>query len=443
MRYLPHTLEDITAMLKAVGVQNVEDLFSTIPEDCQYKEALNLPEPMTEWELSAQLSDLATQMAVPPRFRVFWGAGSYEHYIPATLPYLLSRSEFITSYTPYQPEISQGTLQAIYEYQTLVTRLLGMDVANASIYDGASALAEALLMSIRITKRRSIAVSRLVHPHYRQVAKTYLAPTGCHLHELPYRPDGTTDLTGLGVMDDLAGVVVQSPNFFGCIEDLGAVGQAAHQEGALFISAFTEPLAYGLLKNPGSQGADIACGEGQSLGIPQSFGGPILGMFASRMKYVRNMPGRLVGKTVDGDGKRGFVLTLATREQHIRREKATSNICTNNSLCALASSMYMASLGSSGFRDLARLNRDKAEYLIGKLRHGGFVLPFEGTTFNEFVIKSPEGFENIRESLLEKGIVAGLPLTDYYPELRGCYLLCVTETKSREDMDELVEEVMT
>jgi glycine dehydrogenase subunit 1 len=244
-------------------------------------------------------------------------------------------------------------------------------------------------------------------------------------------------------MDDLAGVVVQSPNFFGCIEDLGAVGQAAHQEGALFISAFTEPLAYGLLKNPGSQGADIACGEGQSLGIPQSFGGPMLGMFASRMKYVRNMPGRLVGKTLDGDGKRGFVLTLATREQHIRREKATSNICTNNSLCALASSMYMASLGSSGFRDLARLNRDKAEYLKGKLHHGGFVLPFKGTTFNEFVIKFPEGFEKTRKRLLDKGIVAGLPLTDYFPELRGCYLLCVTETKSREDMDELVEEVMT
>ena len=443
MRYLPHTREDMTAMLKVAGVQRVDGLFSAIPKDCQYKEALSLPEPMTEWELNALLSDFASQMAVPPRFRVFLGAGSYEHFIPATLPYLLSRSEFVTSYTPYQPEISQGTLQAIYEYQTLVTRLLGMEVANASIYDGASALAEALLMSVRITKRKKIAVSRLVHPHYRQVVKTYLEPTGCSLHELPYRPDGTTDLTALGDLDDLAGVAVQSPNFFGCIEDLGAAGQAAHDGGALFISAFTEPLAYGLLKNPGSQGADIACGEGQSLGIPQSFGGPALGMFASRLKYVRNLPGRLVGKTLDIDGDRGFVLTLATREQHIRREKATSNICTNNSLCALAASMYMASLGSSGFRDLARLNRDKAEYLKGKLRRAGFTLPFEGTTFNEFVMKFPEKFEKTRKRLLEKGIVAGLPLAGYYPELSDCYLLCVTETKSRKDMDELLEEVMT
>ena len=443
MRYLPHTREDMTAMLKVAGVQSVDGLFSAIPKDCQYKEALNLPEPMTEWELNALLSDFASQMAAPPRFRVFLGAGSYEHFIPATLPYLLSRSEFVTSYTPYQPEISQGTLQAIYEYQTLVTRLLGMEVANASIYDGASALAEALLMSVRITKRKKIAISRLVHPHYRQVVKTYLEPTGCSLHELPYRPDGTTDLNGLGDLDDLAGVAVQSPNFFGCIEDLEAAGQAAHEGGALFISAFTEPLAYGLLKNPGSQGADIACGEGQSLGIPQSFGGPALGMFASRLKYVRNLPGRLVGKTLDIDGDRGFVLTLATREQHIRREKATSNICTNNSLCALAASMYMASLGSSGFRDLARLNRDKAEYLKGKLRRAGFTLPFEGTTFNEFVMKFPEGFEKTRKRLLEKGIVAGLPLAGYYPELSDCYLLCVTETKSRKDMDELLEEVMT
>jgi glycine dehydrogenase subunit 1 len=442
MRYLPHTQEDMTAMLKVAGAQSLEGLFSAIPEDCQYRGALNLPEPMTEWELDALLSDFASQMAVPPRFRVFLGAGSYEHFIPASLPFLLSRSEFVTSYTPYQPEISQGTLQAIYEYQTLVTRLLGMEVANASIYDGASALAEALLMSVRITKRKRIAVSRLVHPHYRQVVKTYLEPTGCTLHELAYRQDGTTDLKGLGDLEDWAAVAVQSPNFFGCIEDLGAVGEAAHDGGALFISAFTEPLAYGLLKNPGSHGADIVCGEGQSLGIPQSFGGPGLGMFASKMKYVRNMPGRLVGKTQDMDGKGGFVLTLATREQHIRREKATSNICTNNSLCALAASMYMASLGSSGFRDLACLNRDKAEYLKGKLKQAGFTLPFGGSTFNEFVIKPPEGFEKTHKNLLEKGIVAGLPLAGYYPELGGCYLLCVTETKSKKDMDELLEEVM-
>lgn len=443
MRYLPHTLEDLARMLKVTGVQKIDELFSSIPKDCQSKEALTLPEPMTEWALNRRLSDYASKMAVPPRFRVFLGAGSYEHFIPATLPYLLSRSEFVTSYTPYQPEISQGTLQGIYEYQTLVTRLLGMEVANASVYDGASALAEALLMSIRITKGSKIAISQLVHPHYRQVVKTYLAPTGCTLHELPYRQDGTTDLSNLGDLDDVAGVAIQSPNFFGSIEDLEAAGQAAHEKGALFIVAFTEPFAYGLLKNPGSQGADIACGEGQSLGIPQSFGGPGLGMFAARMKFVRNMPGRLVGKTVDSDGKRGFVLTLATREQHIRREKATSNICTNNSLCALAASMYMASLGSAGFRELACLNRDKCEYLKGRFRQEGFTLPFEGSTFNEFVIKFPEHFEETRKKLLDKGIVAGLPLADYYPELNDCYLLCVTETKSKEDLDELVEEAKT
>jgi glycine dehydrogenase subunit 1 len=371
------------------------------------------------------------------------GAGSYEHYIPAVVPYLAGRSEFVTSYTPYQPEISQGTLQAIYEYQTLAARLLGMEVANASMYDGASALAEALLMAVRVTRRRKVAVSSLVHPHFRRVAETYLGPAGLTVVDLPYRENGATDLGALSGEDDLAAVAIQSPNFFGRIEDLTPFAEWAHMKESLLVAAFTEPLAYGLFRSPGSQGADIACGEGQSLGIPQSFGGPSLGMFAGRAKYVRGMPGRLVGRTVDLEGREGFVLTLATREQHIRREKATSNICTNNSLCALRAAMYMACLGSAGFRELARLNRDKSEYLKGELLKSGVEVPFSGPTFNEFVVRFPEGFGKRYAGLKEKGIVAGLPLEPYYPELRGAFLLCVTETKSREDMDALVREVVS
>ena len=441
MRYLPHTAEDITSMLQIVGVNHLDDLFRSIPEDCRYKDKLNLPEPMSEWELNDALGALSNKMAVPPEYKVFIGAGSYEHYIPASISYLLGRSEFSTAYTPYQPEVSQGTLQAIYEYQTLTSRLLGMEVANASIYDGASALAEALLMATRVAKGKKIAISSLTHPLYRRVVRTYFHPTGYEVIELPYLESGRTDLAALGGMDDLAAVSIQSPNFLGCIEDLHAIGEIAHNKKALLITSFTEALAYGLLKNPGSQGADIACGEGQSFGIPRSFGGPVLGMFAGKMKYVRNMPGRLVGETRDMNGKRGFVLTLATREQHIRREKATSNICTNNSLCALAAAMYMASVGGSGMRELARLNYDKSEYLKQKLKTAGFKIRFESPTFNEFVVEFPTGFEKTYSLLLAKKIVAGLHLAPYYPELANHYLLCVTETKTREEMDTLVREV--
>jgi glycine dehydrogenase subunit 1 len=441
MRYLPHTPDDIKAMLATVRINTLDDLFSTIPEDCRRKSDLNLPEPLTEWELNHHIDALGDSMAVSPQYKVFMGAGSYGHYIPASLRHLLSRSEFVTSYTPYQPEMSQGTLQAIFEYQTLTARLLGMEVANASQYDGASAVAEALLMAIRISRRKKVAVSCLIHPHYRKVLKTYIAPTDYEIVELPYLPNGTTDLSPLDGLDDLAAVAVQSPNFFGCIENLKTASEAAGNKKALLILGFTEPLAFGLIKNPGSQGADIACGEGQSLGIPRSFGGPALGMFATRMKYVRNMPGRLVGQTVDIEGKRGFVLTLATREQHIRREKATSNICTNHSLCALASAMYMAALGGSGIKELARLNYDKTEYLKSKLRNAGFNIPFKQPTFNEFAVQFPSGFYSTYERLVDDKIIAGLPLECYYPELPDHYLLCVTETTSKDDMDDLVRKL--
>jgi glycine dehydrogenase subunit 1 len=441
MLYLPHTNEDIIEMLKAIGVNDLHDLFPTIPDGCRMKGDLNLPQPMTEWDLNQHMDALSGTMAVSPEYKVFMGAGSYEHFIPASVTYLSSRSEFVTSYTPYQPEMSQGTLQAIYEYQTLAARLLGMEVATASHYDGATSLAESLLMAIRITKRKKVGVSSLIHPHYRQVARTYFEPTGFEIIELPYLESGVTDLDKIEQMDDLAAIAVQSPNFFGCIEDLRKAGEKAHDINALFVASFTEALAYGLLKNPGSQGADIACGEGQSLGIPGCFGGPGLGMLATTKKYMRNLPGRLVGKTTDLDGKRGFVLTLATREQHIRRERATSNICTNNSLCALIAAIYMASLGGTGMRELASLNHDKAEYLKSELESAGYTIKFKTPTFNEFVVECPKGFETAYNKLLNKKIIAGLHLTPYYPELENHYLFCVTETKSREDIDSLVREV--
>jgi len=441
MRYLPHTDEDIASMLKVVGSDSLEDLFSTIPDDCRRPGDLDIPSALTEWELNDLMDELSNSVAASPEYRMFLGAGRYDHFVPASLTHLLSRSEFTTPYTPYQPEMSQGTLQAIYEYQTLAARLLGMETSNASLYDGASALAEALLMAIRITRRKKVAVSSLIHPYYRRVVQTYLEPTGLKIVELPYLENGRTDLSRLDKLDDLAAVAVQSPNFFGCIEDLAAVGEKSREKDCLFVSSFTEPLAYGLLKNPGSQGADIVSGEGQSLGIPKWFGGPGLGMFASKMEYVRSMPGRLVGKSTDKDGRNGFVLTLATREQHIRREKATSNICTNNSLCALAAAMYMASLGGTGIRELAKLNYDKSEYLKQALEKAGFKISFKSPTFNEFVVEFPAGFETTYERLLEKKVVLGLPLTPYYPELTGRYLICVTETKTKEEMDKLVEEL--
>jgi glycine dehydrogenase subunit 1 len=443
MRYLPHTPEDISAMLQAIGVKSLEDLFPTVPYDCRRTGDLKLPEALTEWELNKHIDKLSNTMAVSPEFRVFLGAGSYDHYIPASVSYLLSRSEFVTSYTPYQPEISQGTLQAIFEYQTLTARLLGMDVANASQYDGASSIAEALLMAVRITRQKKVAVSRLIHPNYRQVIETYFAPTDYEIIELPYTEEGITDLSKINDLENLAAVAVQSPNFFGCIEDLQSTAKKAHDKKALSVVGFTEPLAYGMYKNPGSFDADIACGEGQSLGIPRTFGGPALGMFAAKQKYVRNIPGRLVGQTADVEGRRGFVLTLATREQHIRREKATSNICTNHSLCALAASMYMASVGGSGFKELARLNYDKCEYLKDQLRKAGYSLPFSQSTFNELVVQFPEGFETTYQDLLKKRIIAGLPLECYYPELANHYLLCVTETMAKEDIDILIREVVT
>ncbi len=442
MRYMPHTEAETKEMLAAVGVKEIEELFADIPADCRRTKPLDLHPALSEWELDRHMEKLADLTATAPHYTIFLGAGSYDHYIPETIKQLLRRGELYTAYTPYQPEVSQGTLQAIYEYQTLVCRLLGMEVANASMYDGASALAEALLMAIRTTKRKRVAISKAINPLYRRVIDTYLHPTGFELIELPHGNDGRTDLTAIAGQADLAAVALQSPNFFGCIEDLKSSEKIIHGDGTtLMITAFSEPLAFGLYEAPGRLGADIVCGEGQSLGIPRSFGGPGVGLFACRQKHVRSMPGRLVGRTVDIKGRRGFVLTLSTREQHIRRERATSNICTNQGLCALATAMYMASLGRTGLRQLARLNFDKAGYLKQALAEAGIDIPFSAPVFNEFVIRLPKKSSAIHQRLMEANIVAGLPLAEYYPELTDHYLICATETCSKNDMDELVKEV--
>lgn len=442
MRYLPHTDEEIREMLGVIGRKSLDELFCSVPDDCRFEGTMDLPAPLNEWALNEHVDDLAESMSVTHKYKVLIGAGSYHHNVPETIRTLAGRSEFLTAYTPYQPEIAQGTLQGIFEYQTLTARLLGMDVANASIYDGASALAEALLMGLRIAKKKKrVAISAAVHPHYRQVAGTYLEPTDYELVELPVGVDGRTDLSGLDEIDDLAAVAVQSPNFFGVIEDLDTVGLKIHELGALFISCFTEPLAYGLVKNPGECGADIVCGEGQSFGMSRTFGGPGLGMFGCRDKFIRNMPGRLVGKTKDIDGKRGFVLTLATREQHIRREKATSNICSNQGICTQIAAMYMSSLGGSGLRELAKLNYDKAEYFKAELRKKGARIVFDSPTFNEFVVEFDKDFYPTYSRLLEKKIVAGLELGRFYPDLAGKYLFCATETVTKDIIDTVVGEV--
>ncbi len=441
MRYLPHTAEEISDMLAVTGHKRLADLFAHIPETCRYQGEIDLPAPLSEWALTRRLQGLGQDMGTAAARAVLVGAGSYFHHIPEIVKSLIGRSEFLTAYTPYQPEMAQGTLQGIFEYQTLTARLLGMDVANASMYDGASALAEALLMALRLSKKKKVALSSAIHPHYREVVRTYLAPGPYEIVELGFGADGRTDLSALTEIEALAAVAIQSPNFFGVIEDLPACGAAIHAREALFLTAFSEPFAYGILRTPGSCGADIVCGEGQSFGMAPSYGGAGLGMFACRKDHVRSMPGRVVGETLDIEGKRGFVLTLSTREQHIRREKATSNICSNQGICAMTAAAYMASLGSTGLQKVAKLNFDKAAYLKRGLQEAGAGLLFAGPTFNEFCVRFPNDFRPVRDSLLARGIVAGIEIERFYPELPGAWLFCVTEAVSRDIMDELLDEV--
>ncbi|MFO7989758.1 MAG: aminomethyl-transferring glycine dehydrogenase subunit GcvPA [Thermodesulfobacteriota bacterium] len=443
MRYLPHTQEDIQKMLTVAGCSSLDDLFKTIPDAVKVKGGLNLPEPLSEWELNDHMENLASQNIACKGYTCLIGAGSYDHYIPAIIPYLVSRSEFATAYTPYQPEVSQGTLQGIYEFQTMVTDLLGMDIATASHYDCGTALAECALIALRKNRKADkIAVSDLVHPSHRQVIDTYLNPAGYKMVLIPHTRDGLTDMAALEAMDGIAGVAIQSPNFFGHIEDLAGFKKIADDKKCLFITSFTEALAWGLLKKPGSFGADLVAGEGQSLGISKSFGGPGLGLLAGTSKLMRDLPGRLVGRTKDANGEDGYVLTLSTREQHIRREKASSNICSNNGLNAMTAAMYLSTIGKIGIREIAQLNHDKAIYLKSVLTDAGFEPVFDQPFFNEFVMKAPKDFKQKRADLINRQCVfAGLDLAPYYPELNDHYLFCATEKVSKQQMDQLAKEV--
>ena len=436
MRYLSHTPEELRSMLDAIGVKNVSDLFKSIPQGVRMSGPIDI-KPRTEWELLAEFSDMAESNCASV---MFLGAGCYQHHIPAHIPYLAGRSEFLTSYTPYQPEVSQGTLQAVFEFQTMTADLLGMEVANASMYDGANSFAEAALMALRLKKSANkVAYSRLNHPHYVETMHTYFRPAGFESVELPILPNGRTDFSK--IPDDVAAVIVQSPNFAGVIEDLDAAAKAAKEKGVLLVVSFTEAMAWGLLKNPGSCGADIVCGEGSSFGIPLNTGGPGVGLLACRKKNVRSIPGRLVGETTDKNGNRSFVLTLAAREQHIRREKADSNICTNSGHNALTAAMYMATAGSQGLHAIAKLNHDKAAYLKAGLEKAGFKPLFDGPFFNEFAMKAPAGFEKRYEDLAKKGFVAGLDLGRYFPEYKGAWIFCATEVHTREEIDAFLKEV--
>lgn len=438
MRYIPNSPEERSEMLAVVGLSNAKDLFRSIPENVQLNRALDVTDPLAESEVIAAMEEMAARNTAATK-PSFLGAGVYSHFSPTIVDHLIQRSEFFTSYTPYQPEISQGTLQYIFEFQTLVCQLTGMEVANASMYDGSTAMAEAYLMAQRVTRREKIVVAKSVHPEYREVAATYDQHGDSEIVEIGY--DETGRVSGLEALDDTtAALVVQSPNFFGCIEDLKALADAAHAVGALFVVVVTEAISFGLLKSPGECGADIVVGEGQSWGIPMSFGGPHLGLFATQEKYVRNMPGRLCGVAYDKNGNRGFVLTLSTREQHIRREKATSNICTNQGLIALAATIYMEAMGKKGLQEVAMQNAQKAAYAAKQIAAiDGFSIPFSAPTFNEFVVRgskpAAEILENVRTT---NDLVGGLALSKYYGGHDNDFLVCVTETNSRGQIDALV-----
>jgi glycine dehydrogenase subunit 1 len=441
MRYIPHTAGDVTQMLERIGVATLEDLFVEVPESVRLKRPLDIQEPASETELLREMKALALENATPETHKSFLGGGAYHHFIPTVIDLLISRSEFYTAYTPYQPEISQGTLQAVFEFQTLICQLTGMDAANASMYDGASACAEAVLMAMRLTRRKKILLSKALNPRYRGVVATYCRYLGMELVDVAVAADGRTDLEDLAAkLDDSAAVVVAGyPNYFGVIEDVAALAEKSHEYGAKLVTAVSEPIALGLLKSPGELGADIVAGDGQSFGLPLSFGGPYVGFFAVRQKDVRGMPGRLVGETTDLEGQRGFVLTLATREQHIRREKATSNICSNQGLCALMATIFMSLLGKQGLREMAEQNLAKAAYARKQLSGiKGFSLVFDGPAFNEFVVRSEAPVTEVLSQLEEVGILGGIPLGEDYPEMADCFLVCVTEQNQREEIDALV-----
>ena len=440
MTYLSNTAEDRAEMLKTIGISSFADLIAPIPDAIQLKGDLNLPPQLDEPALVRHLQSLAAKNADLESHVSYLGAGIYDHFRPAVVGMLQVRGEFATAYTPYQPEMSQGMLQAIYEYQTLICALTGMDLANASMYDAATGLAEAALMAIGILDRPQVVVSTATHPHYRQVLKTYLDATGYELVETPYA-EGLDGLRN-AVSNKTACVLMQQPDFFGSLEDVGAITELAHSVGALAIVS-VDPVSLGLLKPPAACDVDIVVGEGQALGNPMGFGGPLLGFFACKKKFVRSFPGRIVGATVDQQGRRGYTMTLRTREQDIRREKATSNICTNQSLLALAATIHLCELGKTGLRQVADLSLQKAHYAREQLAKlpGVSVLFSDRPFFKEFVIDLPTAPEAVNRALLKSKIVGGLPLGTYYPELPNAMLVAVTETKTKADIDSFVSAV--
>ena len=429
-------------MLEATGTANIDHFFTPVPQRIRFP-TLHLPPALTEMEVSDHLAAFAERNAALPAQDVYLGAGSYRHFVPATVGQILARGEFYTAYTPYQPEVAQGTLQVIYEFQSLVAALTGMDVANASMYDGATALAEGALMTVSSTRgRRRIVLSSTVHPAYRAVLRTYLEGLDVDLIEIPLPASGfvtsTAEIASY-LTDDLACVVIQYPNFFGGIEEVSEIADLAHARGgALVVSTYPVPL--GLMQSPGELGADIVAAEGQALGVSQGYGGPYVGLLAARQSYVRQMPGRLAGMTTDSEAKRGFVLTLQTREQHIRREKATSNICTNQGLMATAATVYMSTLGAEGFREVAHRSYQNAHYLaerIGGL--AGYAVATHGPFFHEFVVSTPISARKVLAHLLEQGILGGLDLSAVEPSLDRLLLMCATETNSKAGIDRMVD----
>jgi glycine dehydrogenase subunit 1 len=438
MDFTPHTEAEIAEMLRVIGVPSIDALFSSV-SDAFKATTLNVPGPMGEAEVLAWMEAQAARNA-GPAVTSFLGAGANDHYVPAAVHHLTSRGEFLTAYTPYQPEVSQGTLQAQFEFQTMVASLLGMDVANASMYEGATSLAEACLMCARQARRTRILVSRGVHPEYRDVLRTYAGAD--NVVEIPVDPEtGATDAAALqaALGPEVGAVAVQSPNFLGVIEDIAPIAAMAHEAKALLVATFTEALAFGLIEAPGKLGADVAAGEGQSLGLPLSFGGPYVGLFAVKQPLVKSMPGRLIGRTRDSRGTPCYTLTLAAREQHIRRERASSNICTNEGLCALAVAIWLSLLGRTGFARLARYNHVRAGKLKAMLAAKGIATAFTGPTFNEFVVRLREPAEGVVARLAGSGLVPGLPLGRSYPEWADLLLVSVTERRTDADFHRLVD----
>ena len=440
MSYISLSQKDKKEMLERIGVSSVEELFRSIPDDLKIKNRLDVPDPLTEPELSRWMDEIARQNSYH-EFLSFLGAGAYSHVIPSVVDYLSSRGEFISPYTPYQPEVSQGTLQIIFEFQTLICQLTGMDIANASLYDGASGAAEAVLMANRIKSKPKVLVAKSVHPQYREVIQTYTQNLDISVEEIEYSDRGEVDIGNLKAKLDegTSAVVTQSPNFFGIIEKLDMISALAHERQALSIVVVAEPVSLGILEAPGRLGADIVTGEGQSFGLSVSYGGPYLGFMACCKESVRQFPGRIAGETEDVDGKRGFVATLSTREQFIRRERATSNICTNQAWCALRATIFLELLGKQGMRELASQNLQKANYALDQITKIAGITPrFQGVCFNEFVLEFEKPWTEIEEFLLEKGVIGGLSVVEAFPELENCALLCVTESHRKDDIDRLV-----